>query len=102
MKSFTFLCFICVLTLYFAQKLFRKIKNCSRLLEPEKVAPNVKSSSKVVEHNREDLIARGRSDSFVHVNVLEKGSDCHGKAFLKSQAFPAEAFFALVGGDSPR
>ena len=38
MKSLTFSCLICALNLYFAQKLLRKIKKCSRLQEPQKVA----------------------------------------------------------------
>ena len=37
MKSLTFSSLICALNSYFAQKLFRKTKNCSRLLEPQKV-----------------------------------------------------------------
>ena len=40
MKSLTFFRASC---LYFAKKLPRKTKNCSRLLEPQKVAPNAKS-----------------------------------------------------------
>ena len=95
MKSLTFSCLICALTLYFAQKLLTKTK---KLLE---VARTSESSSKVSEHNR-DLrpnCAWGGSDSFVH--VLEKGSNCYEKAFLKSQAFPDEVFYALVGCDSP-
>ena len=38
MKSLTFSCLICALNLYFAQKLLRTTKNCSKLLEPQKVA----------------------------------------------------------------
>ena len=49
MKSLTFSCLICALNregplnLYFAQKLLRKAKFYSRLLEPQKFAPNDKS-----------------------------------------------------------
>ena len=43
MKSLTFSYLICALSLNFAQ----------RLLEPQKVAPNVKRCSKVSKHNRE-------------------------------------------------
>ena len=44
---------ICALNLYFAQKLLRKTKNCSRLIEAQKDAPNAKSCSKVAKHNRD-------------------------------------------------
>ena len=53
MKSLTFSFLICALNLYFAQKLLKKDKICSRLLELQKIAPNAKSCSKVAEHNRE-------------------------------------------------
>ena len=44
MKSLTFSCLICALNLYSAQKLFRKTKNCSRLLEPQKVPQKLAST----------------------------------------------------------
>ena len=53
MKSLTFSCLICALNLHFAQIAVahdQKGKICSRLLEPQKVAPNAKSCSKVAEH----------------------------------------------------
>ena len=54
MKSLTFSCLICALNLHFAHiEVAQKGKICSRLLEPQKVAPNAKSCSKVAEHNRE-------------------------------------------------
>ena len=37
----------------FCSKVARKGKICPRLLEPQKVAPNTKSCSKVAEHNQE-------------------------------------------------
>ena len=37
----------------FCSKIARKGKTFSRLLEPQKVAPNAKSCSKVAEHNRD-------------------------------------------------
>ena len=48
MKSLTFSCLICALNLYFAQNPLRKTK---KFIEPQKVAPNSKSCSKVPEHN---------------------------------------------------
>ena len=54
MKSLTFSCLICALNLYFAQKFLRTANYIfSRLIEPQKVAPNPKSCSKVAERNRE-------------------------------------------------
>ena len=55
MKSLTFSRLICALNLHFSQieVAHQKGKICSRLLEPQKVAPNAKSCSKVAEHNRE-------------------------------------------------
>ena len=51
MKSLTFSCLICALNRgatkpIFCSKVAQKGKICSRLLEPQKVAPNVKSCSK--------------------------------------------------------
>ena len=37
----------------FCSKVAQKGKICSGLLEPQKVAPNAKSCSKVAEHNRD-------------------------------------------------
>ena len=37
----------------FCSKVAQKGKICPRLLEPQKVAPDAKSCSKVAEHNRE-------------------------------------------------
>ena len=37
----------------FCSKIALKGKTCSRLLKPQKVAPNAKSCSKVAEHNRD-------------------------------------------------
>ena len=78
-----------------------KLIFCSKIVQKDKklleVTRTSESSSKVSEHNRDvrpNCTWRG-SDSFVH--VLEKGSDCYEKAFLKSQAFPDEVLFALVG-----
>ena len=50
---FSFSCLIWALNLYFAQKLLRKTKNCSTLIEAQKDAPNAKSCSKVAKHNRD-------------------------------------------------
>ena len=41
----------------FCSKIPQKGKSCSRLLEPQKVAPNAKSCSKVTEHNRDRTTA---------------------------------------------
>ena len=40
----------------FCSKVAQKGKFCPRLLEPQKVAPDAKSCSKVAEHNREKPI----------------------------------------------
>ena len=58
MKSLTFSCWICALNRgatkpIFCSKVAQKGKICSRLLEPQNVAPKAKSCSKVAEHNRE-------------------------------------------------
>ena len=47
MNSLTFSCLICALNLYFAKK------NCLRLLEQQRIAPNAKRCLKVAEHNRD-------------------------------------------------
>ena len=47
MNSLTFPCLISALNLYFAKK------NCSGLLEQQRIAPNAKSCLKVAEHNRD-------------------------------------------------
>ena len=52
MKSLAFSCFICALNLPCSEKLLRKGTNCSRLLEPQKLAPNLTRCSKVAERNR--------------------------------------------------
>ena len=54
MKSLTFSCLIDMCSKpIFCSKNAQKDKICSRLLEPQKFAPNAKSCSKVAEHNRE-------------------------------------------------
>ena len=53
MKSLTLSCLMCALNLFFAQKLLRKVKNWSRLLKPQKVAPKAKRCPNVAEHNRD-------------------------------------------------
>ena len=52
-KSLTLSCLICGLNLYFAKKLLREAKNCSRLLEPQNVAPKAKICPNVAKHNRD-------------------------------------------------
>ena len=47
MNSLTFPCLISALNLYFAKK------NCSGLLEQQRIAPNAKRCLKVAEHNRD-------------------------------------------------
>ena len=47
MNSLTFSCLMCALNLHFAKK------NCSRLLEQQRIAPNTKRCLKVAEHNRD-------------------------------------------------
>ena len=66
MKSLTFSCLICALNLHFAQIEVahdQKGKICSRLPEPQKVAPKAKSCSKVAEHNWERPSVGGGSES---------------------------------------
>ena len=53
MKSLILSCLMCALNLFFAQKLLRKVKNWSRLLKPQKVAPKAKRCPNVAEHNRD-------------------------------------------------
>ena len=43
MKSLALSCFICALNLPCSEKLLRKGTNCSRLLEPQELAPNLKN-----------------------------------------------------------
>ena len=53
MKSLTLSCLMCALNLFFAQNLLRKVKNWSRLLKPQNVAPKAKRCPNVAEHNRD-------------------------------------------------
>ena len=69
MKSFILSCLMCALNLFFAQKLLRKVKNWSRLLKPQKVAPKAKRCPNVAEHNR-DRPTWNRPHHFTFVSLV--------------------------------
>ena len=60
-------------------------QNCSRLLEPQKVAPNAKSCSKVAEHNWESPILRlefNKGLFWLLLNLMLRGSFAHQYYFF--------------------